>query len=68
MKPETDDLCSWRDLRVVRLGSTRAVSKAKLCEVLVYWRDHGEPPTGYLVEWPTGKKRVQMHGLVGGDE
>jgi hypothetical protein len=69
MKPDAcdADLCTWRDLRVVNLKSGRAPTAAKSHAVLVYWRDHGEPPVGYNVEWPAGKKRVSMVGL-GDDE
>jgi len=62
MNPDAD-ICSWRALRVVNLRGKRAVSRPKTLAVLRYWRDHSEPPEGYIVQWPAGKKRVTMDGL-----
>ena len=67
MKPDAH-VCSWRELRVVRVGGGR-VSAARARAVLVYWRDHGLPPTGYTVVWPEGKKTVSdMYALGEVDE
>ncbi|MCU0692662.1 MAG: hypothetical protein MUF54_14775 [Polyangiaceae bacterium] len=66
MASSANDLCTWKDLVVTRVGNKRSVSPAKRLWVLRQWRDSGYPPQGFTVSWPPGKKRVRMDGL--GDE